>query len=134
HNEPDLPLAQVDPNRITQVFLNLLTNALRYTPKNGRITMKADAVRPPETDIPMIRVTVSDTGPGIKAEHLPHLFDRCYRTDEGRSRSSGSTGVGLAIAKEIVLAHGGTIDVESKLGEGTAFIVMLPSKDTVPAE
>lgn len=134
HNEPDLPLVQVDPNRITQVFLNLLTNALRYTPKNGRITMKADAVRPPETDIPMIRVTVSDTGPGIKAEHLPHLFDRFYRTDEGRSRSSGGTGLGLAIAKEIVLAHGGTIDVESKLGEGTAFIVMLPSKDTVPAE
>ncbi len=82
----------------------------------------------------MIRVTVSDTGPGIKAEHLPHLFDRFYRTDEGRSRSSGGTGLGLAIAKEIVLAHGGTIDVESKLGEGTAFIVMLPSKDTVPAE
>ncbi len=109
-----------DPNRITQVFVNLLGNAFRYTPPGGtvRVTVGRDANT--------VRVTVSDTGSGIPKEHLPHVFDRFYRAEEDRSRGSGGTGLGLAIAKEFVEAHGGRIEVASTVGKGTTFTVYLP--------
>jgi two-component system sensor histidine kinase BaeS len=124
-NQPDLPLIHVDPYRISQVLLNLAANAIRYTPDHGTVTIKAETIQAGNA-APEIQITVSDTGPGIAAEHLPHLFDRFYRTDEGRSRNSGGIGLGLAIARGIVLAHQGTISVESELGLGTSFIVRLP--------
>jgi len=120
--------ALVDPHRITQVLLNLLVNAVRYTPPGGTVHVSVamePAMRQGEPG-PQARIAIADTGPGIAPEHLPHLFDRFYRTDEARSRDRGGMGLGLAIAKEFVLAHGGTIDVESRPGKGTTFIVTLP--------
>ncbi|MCL6452933.1 MAG: HAMP domain-containing protein [Alicyclobacillus sp.] len=112
----------VDPDRITQVFVNLLGNAVRYTPDGGSVTVTA------RIEAGDVRVDVSDTGPGIDPEHLPHVFDRFYRADEDRSRQKGGTGLGLAIAKEFVEAHQGRISVASKVGEGTTFTVWLPTK------
>ncbi|WP_206915434.1 sensor histidine kinase [Alicyclobacillus suci] len=112
--------ANVDPDRMTQVCVNLLGNALRYTPDGGRI----DVVVSNEAD--MLLLAFSDTGPGIDADHLPFLFDRFYRGDEDRSRQTGGTGLGLAIAKEFVEAHDGAIRVESTPGTGTTFTVSLP--------
>jgi two-component system sensor histidine kinase BaeS len=126
-SQPDLPMIHVDPYRMSQVFLNLIMNAIRYTPDHGNVTIKTESMPSAETADAEIKVTVSDTGPGIAAEHLPHLFDRFYRTDEGRSRNSGGIGLGLAIAKGIILAHRGTITVDSTLGKGTSFIVKLPT-------
>ena len=95
------------------MFLNLLVNALRYTPEGGSVHIRIDREERPEEKQNMLRVSVSDTGIGIEPEHLPHLFDRFYRTDPARTRSRGGSGLGLAIAKEFVAAHGGTIEVES---------------------
>lgn len=114
-----------DPNRISQVFLNLLVNAIHYTPSGGSVDVLLQEQRN-QADEPVLTVEVRDNGPGIGPEHLPHLFDRFYRTDEARSRNSGGMGLGLAIAKEFVLAHQGAIRAESSLGAGSAFIVTLP--------
>jgi len=126
--------ADVDPNRMSQVFMNLLMNAIRYTPEGGSIQVTVEtgqrSAEPDAGAFPaqgMLRIVVRDTGPGIAPEHLPHLFNRFYRTDESRDRSHGGMGLGLAIAQAFVLAHGGTIAAESELGKGAAFIVQLPS-------
>ena len=110
----------VDPHRITQVFLNLLVNAIRYTPEGGTVNVVIDE------EPSMLQIAVTDTGIGIAPEHLPFLFHRFYRTDEARTRNRGGTGLGLAIANEFVSAHGGTIDVHSTPGQGTTFLVKLP--------
>ncbi|MCL6631452.1 MAG: HAMP domain-containing protein [Alicyclobacillus herbarius] len=110
----------VDPDRITQVFVNLIGNALRYTPKGGCVRVETQL----EGD--QVVVSVQDSGPGIAPEHLPYVFDRFYRGEADRSRESGGTGLGLAIAKEFVEAHQGQIDVRSTPGHGTTFIVRLP--------
>ncbi len=107
-----LPAVKADPDRLLQVMHNLLGNALRYTP-GGRITIAA------EQQATNVRVRITDTGSGIAAEDLPHLFDRFYRGDD--SRSGSNTGLGLAIAKAWVEAMGGTIGVESNTGEGSTF-------------
>lgn len=110
----------VDPNRIRQVLLNLLTNAIRYTPNQGTIW-----IRMLNRDGQWLTIIVEDTGIGIAAEHLPHL-DRFYRTDETRSRERGGSGLGLAIAKQYVISHQGTIKVESQENQGTRFTIQLP--------
>ena len=116
----DLPSILVDTERMTQVLNNLVTNALRHT-SHGAITLSADQ----RGD--HIALYVSDTGSGIAPEDLPHIFDRFYRADKARQRDdSGASGLGLAIAKAIVDAHGGTISVESALGQGTTFTISLP--------
>ncbi|WP_274361756.1 sensor histidine kinase [Paenibacillus thermotolerans] len=127
HRPNNEPLVLADANRIIQVFLNLLVNAVRYTPTGGAVTVKLEeqAVHAGQPDA--VRVTIEDTGTGIAPEHLPFLFDRFYRTDEARARNSGGAGLGLAIAKELVLAHDGAIDVQSSPGRGTAFTVTLPA-------
>lgn len=114
----------VDPNRMKQVFLNLLTNAIRYTPEQGSIT-----IRLLKEEENFLKIIVEDTGIGIEPEHLPHLFDRFYRTDNARARYNGGTGLGLAIAKQYVLSHNGKIDVTSILHQGTSFIIQLPYRD-----
>lgn len=124
--ESDVPAVEVDPNRITQVLLNLIVNAIHYTPQGGSITIGIGQETIEGSTSGNLRITVTDTGPGIQPEHLPHLFDRFYRTDEARARISGGMGLGLAIAKGFVTAHEGTIDVESIPGKGTTFIVRLP--------
>lgn len=110
----------VDPHRITQVFINLLANALKYTPAGGKIVITTSL------QASSVRIAVADNGPGIDSEHLPYLFDRFYRADEDRSRGSGGMGLGLALAKELVEAHHGTISVDSTVGMGTTFSVELP--------
>jgi signal transduction histidine kinase len=106
-----------DSDSLIRLFVNLVHNAIQYT-QHGSITVSAQT-NGEETII----ITVQDTGVGIPAEHLPHVFERFYRGDA--SRSSEGLGLGLAIATSIAHAHGGTIDVVSKVGEGTTFVVQL---------
>jgi signal transduction histidine kinase len=118
----DLPEIEVDPERITQVLSNLVSNALRYTPRGGEIVLSA------ESDDALLRMRVRDTGSGVEPEDMPHIFDRFYRSDTARRQDNamGESGLGLAIAKSIVTAHGGDIDVASTVGEGTTFTISLP--------
>ena len=116
----DLPAVHADRERVHQVLFNLLDNAVRFTPPGGCVTVSAD-----EHD-GSIDVRVVDTGPGIPAEHLPRLFERFYRADPARAHRDGGTGIGLAIARSVVEAHGGRIWAESRPGEGSVFTFELP--------
>ena len=120
-------MVSVDPDAVTQVVLNLLENALKYTPSLGRVRLSAHRARPGNGEI---RIAISDSGPGIPAEHLPHIFDRFYRVDRTRSRELGGAGLGLAIARELARAHGGDVTVHSVAGEGSTFTVHLPDQPT----
>ena len=110
-----------DYDRLLQVLGNLLTNALHHTPENGEISLHAETI--PEG----AHITVSDTGAGIPSEDLPYIFDRFWRGDKSRARTEGSSGLGLAITKQLILAHGGTITAESEPGKGTTFTIELPA-------
>lgn len=118
---PDLPPVLADRNRIEQVLLNLIHNAIKFTPPGGSITVTADV----RAD--MLRVHVRDTGVGIQPDELPRLFERFYKADKAR-RSDG-TGLGLAIAKHIVISHGGTITARSTVDRGATFLFTLPLAD-----
>ena len=116
-----LPRIGTDPNRLTQIFLNLLGNALQYTPSGGQVT-----VRSKSSDKKII-IEIHDTGIGISSENLPHVFDRFYRVDKSRSRVGGGSGIGLTISKYLVEALGGEIWAESPgLGQGSTFALSLP--------
>lgn len=119
------PPIEIDSRRMAQVFLNLLGNAIRYTPAGGSVTVHVSESAP-GGERPMLQVSFADTGPGIAPEHLPYLFERFYRTDEARSREHGGMGLGLAIAKQFVLTHDGSIEARSQVGLGTTIIVRLP--------
>src|SRR5205807_5506946 len=108
-----------DGGRLRQVFYNLLDNAIKYTPPGGTIEVGVGAE--PGAAV----VAVRDSGIGIPPEHLPHVFERFYRVDKARSRAEGGTGLGLSIARSIVAAHGGSIALDSKPGEGTVCTVCL---------
>ncbi len=110
-----LPRVQADQGRLEQVLLNLLENAIKYTPDNGRIRLFA------EESGQFIRVSVEDTGIGIPFKDLPRIFERFYRVDEARTREQGGTGLGLAIVKHIVQLHGGDVAVTSEAGKGSVF-------------
>ncbi|MFT9487707.1 MAG: ATP-binding protein [Tepidibacillus sp.] len=116
------PLIEIDADRITQVIINLLGNALRHTPEHGKVLVE---IRPHSYNSNLV-IKVMDSGPGIDEEFLPYIFERFYRTDASRSRDQGGTGLGLAIAKGFIEAHGGKISVESKKGKGTTFFIELP--------
>jgi two-component system, OmpR family, sensor histidine kinase BaeS len=139
-----LPSIAVDTDRMTQVLNNLVSNALRYTPEGGAITLSA--AQETKNDRPntkdegsaaqpfvlrpssLVVLRVSDTGSGIAAEDLPFIFDRFYRADKARQRAdSNESGLGLAIAKAIVEAHGGRLAVDSQPGAGTSFMISLPA-------
>ncbi len=109
-----------DKSKLNQVIYNLMENAVKYTQSGGQI--KVSLVRQGRDAI----FTVSDNGPGIPKENLPHVFDRFYRVDKARSREKGGTGLGLSIVHQLVLLHGGAIRVESEEGKGASFIVELP--------
>jgi signal transduction histidine kinase len=122
-------LVQADTERLQQVLLIALDNALRYTPAGGRITL---AATPMERTV---QIRVADTGCGIAPEHLPHIFERFYRADPARGRENGNAGLGLSIAKGLVEAMRGRITVESTVGVGTTVVISLPrAPDRKPAE
>ena len=111
----------VDPDRLEQVLVNLLMNALQFTSPGDSVSLSAQQHRNE------LKIQVQDTGSGIASEHLPHIFTRFYRVDKSRSRQSGGSGIGLTISKHLVAAHGGTITVESAgIGSGTTFTISLP--------
>ncbi len=116
----NLPKVQADEQRVEQVLFNLMSNALRHTPAGGTITTSA------EPGDGHVLVSVRDTGKGISPEDLPHVFERFYRADRSRARSTGGSGLGLTIAKQIVEAHGGQIWAQSWLGAGSTFSFSLP--------
>ena len=125
--EPGLEL-QADYDRLNQVFANLLSNALRHTPEGGQVHVGAEALEGG------VMFTVSDSGSGIPPEDLPYIFDRFWRGDRARARSGkAGSGLGLAIARQLVLAHGGSIEVTSQPGEGTSFRILLPGADQAGA-
>ncbi len=117
----DLPAAMADRERIHQVLFNLVDNAVRFTPAGGEVRVSASRHNG------SVEVRVADTGVGIAPEHLPRLFERFYRVDSARSREDGGTGIGLAIARSVVEAHGGHIEAESRLGQGSVFSFELPA-------
>ncbi|MCG0239204.1 MAG: ATP-binding protein [Firmicutes bacterium] len=122
---PDLPPVYADPDRLGQVLVNLLGNAFKFSDPGGRVTVRA------RTEEGMVRVEVSDTGPGIPPEDLERIFERFYRVSGPTSRKGG-TGLGLAICRAIVQEHGGRIWAESRLGEGSTFIFTLPIAQAPP--
>ncbi|UKS26439.1 HAMP domain-containing histidine kinase [Paenibacillus sp. HWE-109] len=111
-----------DPDKIKQVVLNLFHNAVQHThPETGQLSLSL-ATR----EAGVVEIAIQDNGPGIAPEHLPHLFDRFYRIDSSRARRSGGAGLGLSITQTIVELHGGMIEVESEVGGGSTFKVLLP--------
>jgi two-component system OmpR family sensor kinase len=128
----DLPGVVGDPQRLNQVLINLISNALRYTPAGGRVAVSAKAVKGGMNQLEAsaqgqhLLISVADTGQGIPAEDLHYLFERFYRADKSRARASGGSGLGLAIARQIVEAHGGRIWAESQVSMGSAFRFTLP--------
>ena len=112
--------AEIDEVKISLVIMNLVENAIKYNKENGTVKVELDA------DHQYFSIKVIDTGIGIPEDSLDHIYERFYRVDKSRSREIGGTGLGLAIARNAVLMHRGSIDVQSTLGEGTTFTVRIP--------
>ena len=119
---PGFPQVMADRKALNEVFSNLLSNAVKYTGKNGAVNVTAEQKKG------FIEIDVSDTGIGIASEHLPGIFDEFYRAPNAKSYKVEGTGLGLAIVKEIVEAHHGKLRVQSELGKGSTFTVLLPKK------
>jgi signal transduction histidine kinase len=119
--EPGLPSVLVDPDRVRQVLVNLLTNAHEYCPERASIGVSAKRAGAE------VEVSVSDNGPGIPAQQLEHIFERFTRGDAGLTQRVGGTGLGLAISKSLIELHGGSIEVESTVGKGSTFRMRLPT-------
>jgi two-component system phosphate regulon sensor histidine kinase PhoR len=114
-----------DHLKLTQVINNLIENALKYTPEGSHIEIRASMKQLG------VEIRVSDNGPGIPEADLSHIFERFYRVEKGRSREKGGTGLGLSIVKHIVQLHGGKVDVQSKVGQGVAFILLFPVSTSI---
>jgi signal transduction histidine kinase len=121
HPAEALPDLNVDFDRMVQVLGNLVSNALRYTPESGQIILSA------RTQDDAVLLRVKDTGHGIPPDELPRIFNRFYRADKSRQQDEGESGLGLAIARAIVEAHGGSISAKSEMGQGTTFQILLPA-------
>ena len=136
----ELPPVLADRDRLVQILVNLIDNAVKYTPEGGSVTIRAfqqaessmqkaaDGTLLPSADCPLpsVVIEVEDTGIGIPEKDLPRITERFYRVDKARSRELGGTGLGLAIVKHLVQAHGGTLRIESQVGRGTAVRFTLP--------
>ncbi len=118
------PPVVVDPDRMRQVLRNLLDNALRHTPSGGRVSV---SVQPGGRGV--VTTSVTDTGSGIRPEDLPHVFEHFFKADPSRERSKSGSGIGLAIVKQLIEAHGGTVSAQSTLGEGSTFSFTLPAEE-----
>ncbi|MBR6709014.1 MAG: ATP-binding protein, partial [Clostridia bacterium] len=123
-----LPEMNGDAERIEQVLINILSNAVKYTPDGGEIEVTA------EHKNGLTAVSIRDNGIGIPAEDIPRLFERFYRVEKARTSEMGGTGLGLAIAKEIIAAHGGSIQVSSEVGKGTLVTITLPLDSKLKGE
>jgi len=117
---------EADEDRLGQIVMNLMQNGINYTPDGGKVKVRAEIVSVTGSEEEMVRITVSDTGIGIPRKDIPRIFERFYRVDKARSRSSGGTGLGLSIVKHLTELHHGTIRVESTVGVGSKFILELP--------
>jgi two-component system phosphate regulon sensor histidine kinase PhoR len=117
----ELPLVRADRDRLSQVFVNILDNAIKFTPDNGTITIAA------KEDAGFVLVQVIDSGIGIPREEIERLGERFYRVDKTRSRELGGTGLGLSIVKHLMTAHGGKMQIESRLGHGTTVSLFFPT-------
>jgi len=114
-----------DKDRIEQVIINIISNAIKYTPENGSIKVTAKRLKD------SVEIRIADSGIGIPKDDLPRLFERFYRVDKARSRSMGGTGLGLSIAKNIVEAHKGSIRIESEYGKGSEVIINFPCEESL---
>jgi two-component system, OmpR family, sensor kinase len=124
----DSPVVVGDPDRLHRAIANLVENAIRHTPATTPITIRVH-MTPHDSEAPReVSIAVADTGPGIGAEHLPHVFDPFYRADSSRSRETGGAGLGLAIVASTASAFGGRVTVTSTVGEGTVFTMVLPAR------
>jgi len=112
---------EADEDRLRQIVMNLLANGINYTPDGGKVTLSIHSINDD-----LLSIQISDTGIGIPKKDLPRIFERFYRVDKARSRSSGGTGLGLSIVKHLVELHKGTITVTSTTGVGTTFTIILP--------
>jgi two-component system, OmpR family, phosphate regulon sensor histidine kinase PhoR len=121
-----LPAILGDADRLQQLFINLVDNAIKYTPTGGAVSLNASAIRNGDGEPYQVEIVVADTGAGIPEKDLPRLTERFYRVDKARSRDLGGTGLGLAIVKHIVQAHGGELKIESVVKHGTQVRVRLP--------
>jgi two-component system phosphate regulon sensor histidine kinase PhoR len=126
--EPDLPALLGDSDRLQQLLINLIDNALKYTPLGGQVKVAANLASSNNHRPPMVEITVVDTGCGIPEKDIPRLTERFYRVDKARSRQLGGTGLGLAIVKHIVQAHDGLMKIESKIQNGTTVRIFLPAE------
>jgi len=120
--EEGLPEITADRQRIEQVIINVISNAIKYTPDGGRIAVEVSAI----SEGSFVQVKVADNGVGIPKEDIAHLFERFYRVEKSRTSDAGGTGLGLAIAKELIDAHGGSIRIESAVDEGTVMYIEIP--------
>ncbi|MFA6468186.1 MAG: hybrid sensor histidine kinase/response regulator [Bacteroidota bacterium] len=125
---PDLPRIEADSGKIVQLMTNLLSNAMKFTPDDGSITITVEQERDEAQKAEFIKVSVSDSGVGIKPEEIPLLFEQYRQVSSSTKTKEKGTGLGLAICKLIVQAHGGTINVTSELNKGTTFTFTLPSR------
>jgi two-component system phosphate regulon sensor histidine kinase PhoR len=131
--DSDTPLLDGDRDLLDQVLVRLIDNALRYTPRGGRVSLSAAPTAAPSGDTGRwVRLAVVDTGVGIPAEDVPRLSERFYRPDKGRSRELGGSGLGLALVKHIVRAHGGVMEIASALQQGTTVALFWPSFTAAP--
>jgi len=131
HVEPDLPEADMDPDRVSQVMTNLLSNALRYTSEGDAIDVTVKDDKSGGTAHRFLLVSVADTGQGISEEELPHVFERYYRGAQPREKRVDGSGIGLTVVKDLVEAHGGRVWASSALGKGSTFSFTIPAKETV---
>lgn len=121
-----IPEIMVDMGRINQVLYNLITNAIKFTQEYGIVEIGTYTVE--EKDYTWLAVTIKDNGVGIAENDLPYIFSHFYRADKSRNRSSGGSGIGLAIVKQLIEIHGGMVKVESQTGEGSQFTIYLPTE------